>query len=215
MDIELLKWFLEYVPFIILVSLFMALLKFKSVAKACPEMLYFLALAVFFEFLSRFLSGRRTNNMPYLHLYTTLEFLTISLFYYRTLKHFISAKVLLGTIIGFVSFAIINAFFIQGITNFNSYARSIECIILILFSLIYYYMMLSELSIKDPIKSTDFWLNTAFLIYFSGSFVLFILSNLINEQSLEINIAAWAMHSFLLAILHIFISLGLWRVPPR
>lgn len=215
MNTKILLWALNYIPFLMFFSVLIAILKFKSIVKACPEILLYLGMALFFELFTRFFLSPNVNNLPYLHLYTSLEFLTISLFYWRTLRHYYSTKVLIITIVAFLVFAIMNAFFIQGLENFNSYARSIECIIIISFSLLYYFMMLSELSIKDPIKSTDFWLNTAFLIYFAGSFVLFILSNLLTSQSREVNIMAWGMHSFLLAILHIFISLGLWRVPPQ
>ncbi len=208
-------WIFDYTPYLVFLSVLVAIFRFQYIREHCPEMLYFLGMAVFFEGLSRYLHGKGVNNLPYLHLYTFLEFGVISLFFFRTLKNYFSRKLLLSLIIGFLIFAPINAFFIQGIYNFNTNARALECIILILFSFMYYYMILNELKVKEPTKSTDFWLNTGFLIYFSGSFVVFMLSNVLLKKSLEVINVAWAMHSMLLAVLHILISIGLWKTAPR
>ncbi|SOE23920.1 hypothetical protein SAMN06298216_4293 [Spirosomataceae bacterium TFI 002] len=211
MNESTLLWLLNYVPFIIILSSSVALLKLKYIQKRYPEILLFLAMGIFFEILSRQLSDHRINNLPYLHLYTWLEFSVIGLLFTRLLEGFSNRKYLFLVILGFSAFCLANALFIQGINNYNSYSRSLESLLIIIFCFIFYYRMFNDLSIKEPENSPDFWLVTAFFLYFTGSFVLFILSNLINHETRILNITAWTMHAFLLAILHIFISIGLWK----
>lgn len=211
MNEELLKWLFHYVPYIIILSVCVAIFKFKFLKKRYPEILYFLALGIFFEALSRQLSSYKINNLPYLHLYTWLEFTVVGLLFQRIFQSFSIRKIPMWFISGFSVFCIINAFFVQGINNYNSYSRSLESLLIIILCLVFYYRMFNDLSIKEPENSPDFWLVTAFFLYFTGSFVLFILSSFLMSESRQINLIAWTMHAFLMAILHIFISIGLWK----
>lgn len=212
MSNETLRWILEHIPLIVGVSTIIGIWKFKSIKKARPEILLFLGLSAFFEILSRALYSKSVNNLPYLHLYTFLEFLVVSSFYYSTLATVTGKKALRILIVLFSLWAVINAFFVQGLYAYNSYVRPLECLIIMAFSLVFYYKMLNELETQTPIQNSDFWINTGFFLYFSGSFVLFVLSNVLTSESYELNMTAWAMHAFLMGILHTLIIIGLWKI---
>lgn len=205
-------WLLDYVQYVLILSLSIALIRYKYLVNELKFIWYFILLGIFSEVSTRTISYfyPKLNTLPGLHLYTILEFITIGLFYHYFFKDFFSKKLLPVIIIGFVIFAIINAFFIQGFTNFNTYASGLEGILVIILSLLCFYKMLIELDTRSPTKQPIFWLNSGFLFYFAGNLFVFILSNFIKGDNYLLSLG-WGMHAFLMVILHLFIGIGLWQ----
>lgn len=204
-------WLLDYVQYVLLFPIIISLIRYKYLKNELKFIWYFILLGTFFEILSRTLLYLKVRNtLPFLHLYTTLEFITIGLFYQRFFGSFFSRKLLPIIIITFVTFAIINAFFIQKINNFNTYASGLEGILVIGLSLLCFYKMLIELDTRSPTKQPIFWINSGFLFYFAGNLFVFILSNFIKEDNYLLSLA-WGMHAFLMIVLHFFIGIGLWQ----
>ncbi|CAH0995654.1 hypothetical protein EMA8858_01779 [Emticicia aquatica] len=208
-------WLLDYVQYILILPISIAIFRFRFLTKELKVIWYFLLMSVFFEVLSRTLLYLKfQNTLSLLHLYTVLEFINFGLFYHIVLGNFFSKKLIPNTIICFTLFAIINAFFIQKLDNFNTYASGIESILIIGLSLMCFYKMLIELDTRNPTKQPVFWINSGLLFYFAGSLFIFILSNFIKSDNHLLSLA-WGMHAFLMVILHIFISIGLWLSPRR
>lgn len=151
------------------------------------------------------------NNLPVLHIYTMIEFSTIMFFYQIVFKNAIDKVWFIVLISGFLIFCLINAFFIQKWHIFNTYPRTLESIIIISTSLFYYYKITKQTLYIQIEKSATFWINTGFFIYFSGSFLLFMLSNYILPLSLKFNMIVWQLHAFLSCVLYCLIFIGLWQ----
>lgn len=204
-------WLLDYVQYVLIFTITIALIRLKYLTNELKYIWYFILLGTFFEILSRTLLYMKVRNtLPFLHLYTTLEFIIIGLFYHRYFGSFFPRKLLPIVICMFVGFAIINAFFIQKLNNFNTYASGLEGILVIGLSILCFYKMLIELDTRNPTKQPTFWINSGFLFYFAGNIFIFILSNFIKEDNHLLSLA-WGMHAFLMLILHIFIGVGLWQ----
>lgn len=205
-----LLWLLDNVHYVLLFSVTIALIRYKFLKNELIYIWYFILMGIFFEILSRSLLYLKVpNTLPGLHLYTTLEFLLIGLFYQKYFGDFFNKNLMTYLIVGFVIFAIINAFFIQGIYNFNTNASGLEGIIVIGLSLLCFYKMLMELDTRNPTKQPIFWINSGFLFYFAGNLFIYFLSNYIKGDNHLLSLA-WGMHAFLMLILHIFIGIGLW-----
>lgn len=151
------------------------------------------------------------NNLPVLHIYTMIEFSTIMLFYQIVFKNVIDKVWFIALILAFLVFCLINAFYIQKWHIFNTYPRTLESIIIISTSLFYYYKITKQTLYIQIEKSATFWINTGFFIYFSGSFLLFMLSNYILPLSLKFNMIVWQLHAFLSCVLYSLIFIGLWQ----
>ncbi|WP_157262902.1 hypothetical protein [Pedobacter steynii] len=151
------------------------------------------------------------NNLPVLHIYTMIEFSTIMLFYQVVFKDSIARIWFILLISGFLAFCLINAFWIQKWHIFNTYPRTLQSIVIISTSLFYYYKITRQTLYIQIEKSATFWINTGFFIYFSGSFLLFMLSNYILPLSLKFNMIVWQLHAFLSCILYSLIFIGLWQ----
>jgi len=80
-------------------------------------------------------------------------------------------------------------------------------------ALLCYYKILVDLDTSDLTKNPVFWINTGYLFYFAGSLFLFILSNLLLQESERLNFISWGMHATLVAVNHTLIGIGLWQAP--
>ncbi len=208
---EFLIWFLDFVQYFLIPPLLLGIYNYKYLKAETLVVFFYVSNAVLFEIISRtlmFLNFR--NTLPFLHLYTVLEFSLFWLFYYRFFKVFYSTKNMKTVLVLFVSFAIINAIFIQKIDTFNTYARGIESIILIALSLLAFNKIMVEVDTRYPTSQPVFWVNTGVLFYFSGNLVVFMLSNYISGDN-KMLLVSWGIHAILMALLNSFISIGLWQ----
>lgn len=211
------NWFLNGVFYGAIGSLFLAVgiaaFRYHLLKKELRYIVALLGLGVLAEIVSYILGKLTGNNLPALHLYTILEFNIIALFYFSFFGYFYDRRLVPFLMIGFTGFAVFNSIFIQKITEFNTYARGLEALLVIVFALLCFYKMLMELNTKRPEKHPVFWINTGFLFYFAGSLTLFILSNLVLKENKAFNYLSWGLHSCLLILLHLFIGIGLWQRP--
>jgi len=141
-------------------------------------------------------------------LYCIAVFPIISGIYYNALgrqhkKIFIWASIL------FVLFAIRNMLFVQQ-TAINSYTLILESIVVIIYSLYYFYWLLKELPTAQLQRLPMFWINSAYIIYFSGNLFLFVftsyLVNVLNNNLL----VYWTLHNVLGIIEGLMIIVALW-----
>ncbi len=205
-------WLLDYVHYVLLFTITIGFVRLKHLKNELKYIWYFILLGAFSEICTRTISYfyPKLNTLPGLHLYTILEFIIIGLFYYTYFGNFFNRKILPYIILFFVLLATINAFFIQGIFNFNTYASGLEGILIIFLSLLCFYKMLVELDTRNPTKQPIFWINSGFLFYFAGNLFIFILSNFIKGDNYLLSLA-WGMHAFLMLVLHLFLGIGLWH----
>lgn len=151
------------------------------------------------------------NNLPGLHLYMLVEFSLLTLFYIRLFDDYVNRNWIYLISAVFLVYSIINTIFIQGIWNYPNIPRAIEALILILFSLIYFYKVLIESKIEKLMNDSIIWINLAVLIYFSGNFVYHILFNMILEYSRETAKTIGNLFTILNIIYYILITIGFWK----
>lgn len=184
--------------------------RFRYLNKVKTLLLLLLLISAFISTIARILWTLGQNNLFLLHYYTVLEFCGwISIFYFlfegQKMKRF-----LLSTAVGFIIFAIFNSIFWQSLDTFNSNSRSLESVILIGFSILYYFKLFRERKILQLERSAPFWINAAVLLYFSSSFLLFGFSNLLlNLSSYKIK-EVWGIHGVFLIIHYSLITIGIW-----
>jgi hypothetical protein len=195
------------VPLFILVPIFIGLLKIR-ILPATFKIIWFYLLITAVISTAATIIGRvfHINNMPLLHLFTLIEGLML-IWFYRYLFNESKKKWFFILQIAFGTFCILNALFFQSIYLYSSYTRYAESIICILFAL-KYFAELAQSDIK-PLKLPAFYFNTGIFLYFSGSFILFIFSNLISQKlSASTMLIFWTGHSTLVLLMYILFSIG-------
>ncbi|MBN8679584.1 MAG: hypothetical protein J0M29_15245 [Chitinophagales bacterium] len=160
---------------------------------------------------SSYVKNQGNNNLWLLHLYTPLEFICILWFYSLVLVSLAKRKWFVWLGLGFAVLSALNTAFLQPALTFNTYARSLEGILVIILCLSWCYQTLTEMKIRALQQDPVFWTNTGFLLYFSGNVLLFAFSNYILNINHALNQYIWAFHALFSILLYFFITIGLWK----
>lgn len=162
---------------------------------------------------ARVLAELSGNNLPLLHIYTLGEFLLLSYFYMGLL----SAPKFLAQNFKWVTIAIAiliisNTLFLQSIYGFNTYAKTAVQFIFILYAILYFF----DLSEQDTLGVTEKkylrLINSAILIYYSGSLFIFMFSNYFLQNNLNLPSGLWAFNAILNLVFLALVSISLWQI---
>lgn len=169
----------------ILIPFIVGIYKYKDI-KDLKWLFYFVCYGVANEFVTLLLiSGGARNTMPKSHLYTLVSFVLLFLFYQSVFKKFIKRKWFLAIIVFYMVFCFTNLLFFQSIYKYPSLPLSVLAIIMVSFSIIYFYKIMIEAKIINLSKEPLIWINTGILIYYTGNLFYYILFNLFLNYSHE------------------------------
>jgi hypothetical protein len=207
------KALFEIAPFVVWIPIVAGLLSFKKAPVYVRLLIIHLFLAAIVQAIAYYLWKHSQNNLYLLHLYTVEELVMLTFFYGYLLKSSIGKNIFIVVAAFFITCAALNALFLQPITRHNTYARSLESLIIIIWTILYFYRHLAE-DPDAPQKHGNgiLLINTAFLLYFSASLLLFTLSNFISiTSSKEMRVNLWAIHALVSIFMYILIAIGLWK----
>ena len=196
------------VPLTILVPILSGVVCYRKLTAYAKTIFWYLVISAIVNTIGTFL-GRvwHVNNLPLIHLFTVIEMLFLFAFYRNILNIARNNKwfnILIGAFIGI---NLVNILFFQSIYQYNSYTRTIEAFICILFSL-NYFAKLAATETKVTVLP-GFYFNTGIFLYFSGAFMLFIFSNfLISKLSTANFLILWSIQAGLFVIMYIFFTIG-------
>jgi len=114
----------------------------------------------------------KQNEFYIYSFFTIAEFTLYSVFLYYNLNTKLFKKLLLISYILFFPVTIYN-FFQKEFENFDSLTASIECILIILFSILFLYEQIKEPESIFIYTSKKFWIIIAFFLYLSSTLFLF------------------------------------------
>jgi hypothetical protein len=196
------------VPISILLPLCIGILKYRQLSGTAKLVHWYLIVSALFTGLSLLISRfYHQNSMPVTHLFTLIE-LGIITFFYKALFGTGKKNNFYNYIISvFAVVCVINALVFQSIYTYNSYTKSIEAIICILFAMKYFASIASGTSSAKIIARPDFYFNAGFFLYFSGAFMLFVFSNfIVTNLSLNNFLIIWTIHAALVLLMYLFFS---------
>jgi hypothetical protein len=199
---------LVIVPLSILLPLLIGALKYRQLSVSAKLIHWYLIVSAIFTGTSLLISRHyHQNSMPVSHLFTLVELGMITFFYKALFGAGKKNNVYNYIILVFAVVCVMNVLFFQSIYTYNSYTKSIEAIVCILFAMKYFAAMASGTSSTNIITAPDFYFNTGFFLYFSGAFMLFVFSNFITTNlSLNNFYIIWTIHSSLVLLMYILFS---------
>jgi hypothetical protein len=202
---------LVVVPLSILLPLLIGILKYKQLSFSAKMIHWYLIVSAIFTGISLLISRHyHQNSMPVSHLFTLIELVMITLFYKSLFGAGNKNNTYNYIILVFAVVCVMNALFFQSIYTYNSYTKSIEAIICILFAMKYFAAIASGSSSIKIITAPDFYFNSGLFLYFSGAFMLFVFSNfIVTKLSLNDFFIIWTIHSSLVLLMYLFFSTAL------
>lgn len=151
------------------------------------------------------------NNLPLLHLHTWVEFLLISLFYQEIL--FVNYKInrYFYHFVGLITLLLVcNSMFLEPLTGYNSNAKGLTQIIIISYSVSYFFNRISIDVVKSNLILNQ--INAAILLYYSGSLFIFTFAKFLAANSEIESGHFWKFNAFMYLVFQILILIATWRL---
>jgi hypothetical protein len=150
-----------------------------------------------------------SENMLIINSYVIIEMATICLFYFYTLSYKRFRFIILAIITLFILFSIFQmALERKGISNIS---LTFESIIIIVLSILLFNDLLINTRYSNILSAPIFWINSGFLLFFSGNLILHLFSQFLQTYAQKALYELWGFHSVLNIILYILISIGFWK----
>nr|WP_293833236.1 hypothetical protein [uncultured Arsenicibacter sp.] len=208
-------WMFDYAGWFIVLSVSSALIRRKSLTGYLRFIFLPLSVSAIAEVTGHILSRMHIPNLFVLHIYTIFEFSALALFYRAFFGTFYPSRLVPCMMLFFTLASVANSIWLQPPDTFNGYARALEGLFVMILALMCYYKILVDLDTRNLFRNPVFWINTGYLFYFAGTLFLFILSNLLLQESERLNFISWGMHATLVSLNHVLIAVGIWQAPQR
>jgi hypothetical protein len=156
------------------------------------------------------MSGKQSTYILFNAYYAILFFL-LTWFYYEVL--FINTRrmiVWLGLAIYLQSFILITIY-VQGFHQYQTLMWVITAIIMIIYSISYFFYSLSTIPTANIFSYAFIWINIGVLIYFCLNLFLFILGNhVLTKLDQEMGVLIWSFHNVNNIIKNILFAIGIY-----
>jgi hypothetical protein len=190
--------------------------RYKRLGEELKSFSHFVLLSGLVELVASTLARFHINNLPALHLYVLLGFCFISRFYARIFNGFINPRIMHWITGIFCGFTILNSLFIQSIFTFNSYALTLEAVLVVIFSTFTFIILLNDVvknQWKGIVKSLN-WINSGLFLYFSSGLVIFYFGHIITRFDYSFATETiWFFHSLFCILMYFCFFIGLWKHP--
>lgn len=199
------------VPCVGLLPIIVGLLRKRYWNEQARILLIYLCLSALFNLIAKLTAG--SNNMPYLHLYTVLEF-TILCVYLRSFSKDSRHKLLFNSmIIGFLLLSLWYAFVKDKLFVFNEIPRFLGSLVVSVTCL--YYLLKDLGSTVSNLSRFQFLTLAGLLFYYSTCSVLFGLSGELMKLPKNIATLLWIIHSTLNLLLYILFTIAFYSLKNR
>ena len=168
------------------------------------------ALATIYEFVGTLLL--KINATYWFQLYSLLELAALYYFFYKlfTSRYINILRVFAALLV--IAYFISFCFWSTG-TNFAS--RPLNAVSITSFTLIFSFLwfrdLFREMDIANPWQESTFYFVSGFSIYYSSTFLLFLLSNFIFNSSMYFN-DYWLINVMATLILRTCLIVGVWKM---
>ena len=127
------------------------------------------------------LRGKETNGIYNVYNLFTFEFYLVVLYF--ILKSSRAKKVLFNVLVGFPILWFINLFFIQGFEEFQSITYSLGCLLVVSFSIYYFFELFQRPTSVRLVLEPAFWITSSLLFYYCCIFPIAGFLNIVGNLS--------------------------------
>ena len=161
------------------------IINFKILGKGGKWTFYYLISSVVFATGTRVIARIWKNNMWFFTPMYFIHFAICSLFFYYVLKNKLLKNLILAVLAIVFVFAALDFIILEGPMAYNSYSISIETLLMILYSMLFFWEQLRD---EELVKSAvfvnslpDFWYNAGLFVYHCSYFMLALAYNFMQH----------------------------------
>lgn len=196
----------------ILIPFFIGLYRYPRLDKNLKIIYYFVVYGTLNEVVTRVaIYNGVKNTMPGIHLYLIVSFGILGIFYTNVLKGLFRRKITILIAVLFCLYSLSNSIFFQSITEYPTFPQAISKIILISFSVLFFYKIMTEANIERLGQEPLIYINIAVLIYYSGNLFFSLLFNLLLEYSKEFSKLTTYYYVAIVTLFYILIAIAFWK----
>ncbi len=190
-----------------------ALINYKNLDKALKiAALYFLVSVASDMTLQAMMSMGLPSNWPVIHIYIAISVILLgAMYFYAFFNPILKKAILVMTAIA-LAFTIANMILIEGIRDYPSLSNTVLSIMIICFSLLYFYQLLTRQEFVHIEKQALFWINAGMLFYFAINIFLFMLFKRIIHEHQE---GFYMINNITNIIANILFTVGLFCKPQK
>ena len=140
--------------------------------KGIRVILFLVFIGFWFDVYSLYLISKKQDNIVFFNLFNFIETASLLLYFHHLAT---SRKIKLFIISSFVIFSVVWSFYFlnKGSITFLDVSVIYEYVIVIIFCLLFFFQLLKTPS-SPVFSSRNFWIVTAYMLYISGTFFLFL-----------------------------------------
>lgn len=159
------------------------------------------------------------NNMWAYDLMALFTAVFIGLYFYRLFQSQAKKRTVLVLVIAYLLYAVLRNFTLEGPRLFDSIGYSIVAASVAVYVFMYFHDILKNVTEANILGEFNFWLASGYLIYFVGSFIIFVsyyyftnkILDTFTQPERDILTALWGMHNVLLFVSALSLLIGsLW-----
>jgi hypothetical protein len=153
-----------------------------------------------------------TNNFPAIHAIIIISLLFYTIIYYKAFSSLLLKRmVFILSSLGFLVL-IVSTIFFEGFMDYPSISNTVLSVVAIVFSLVYFYQLLTRQEFVHIEKQGLFWINAGVLLYFATNVFLFMLFAQILKNHKE---DFYMIHTVTNIIANILFTVGLLCKPQK
>jgi hypothetical protein len=146
------------------------------------------------------------------NLFTVIECTLLTYIYFLKFETKKARYIITIFYIVFLALSIIFFVLRGGYNRYDNIISTFESCFFIALSFAFFYKEMCELSIPRLSEYYFFWLNSAFLIYFSMAFFLFLFNCYLEKCDISIVRLLYSLHLLTNIVTNILVSLGVWKI---
>lgn len=211
-----LPWAYKILMYLSIYSVFIPALvglkKFKTLNKRMRVLFFYIIASALSDFISLYLAKKGISNYLVRNVYIMLIGFCISYIYYNA---FNDKKIRIFILSSFTVFLFlyVSNFLIWGnLSRLDITVITVEAFFFILLAHFYTYYLFKEMNFEKLRDDAFFWVNNAFLIYFSGNFAIFLYFNYILNIGLELYYFLHSLQLLTNIAFNILLTIGLWKI---
>jgi hypothetical protein len=167
----------------------------------------FLLLSAVVEYIGWNLSRKYIHTVALYNFFTLFEFIFYLFFFMLVFVSKKMKKIILIVIISYFVCALLNIFFVQKNT-FHSYTYVLGCILVVIFSIAYFYFLFRFPETGSLVKNPFFWIGIGLLFYYTCTFSIYGLQNFITNTMRYYNRILTLIGDLLNIVLYTLFSIG-------
>jgi len=169
---------------------------------------FFLLMTVTVEYLGDRWSSKEINTNLLYNFFTVFEFIFYLFFFWYLFQNKSIKRVIIIIIPLFCVTAIINIFFFQGKTGFHAYTYMLGCLVIDIFSILYFYLLFRYPDTGTLTENPYFWIVTGIMFFETCTFTLYGLNNIIAQTMLHYGWFLQSVSDILNILLYTSLTIG-------